>query len=123
MRSYGINVAFGHDCVMDPWYSMGSGDMLEVASMGLHVAQMTSRDAIRYCYECVTTHPAKALGLEGYGVEKGCKADFVLLQARDTIEAIRLKATRLAVVKAGKVVSTTPARQSRLALDGRPGEH
>ncbi|MEM9634294.1 MAG: amidohydrolase family protein [Pseudomonadota bacterium] len=120
LRSYGINVSFGHDCVMDPWYSMGSGDMLEVASMGLHVAQMTSREAIRYCYECVTTHPAKALGLEGYGVEKGCKADFVLLQARDTIEAIRLKATRLAVVKAGKVISTTPARQSKLALDGRP---
>ncbi|MCV0426869.1 MAG: amidohydrolase family protein [Roseibium sp.] len=121
MRSYGINVAFGHDCVMDPWYSMGSGDMLEVASMGLHVAQMTSRDAIRYCYECVTSHPAKALGLEGYGVEEGCRADFVLLQARDTIEAIRLKATRLAVVKAGKVIATTPARQSQLELNGRPG--
>ncbi|MES0880996.1 amidohydrolase family protein [Roseibium sp. SCP14] len=120
LRSYGINVAFGHDCVMDPWYSMGSGDMLEVASMGLHVAQMTSREAIRYCYECVTTHPARALGLEGYGVEKGCKADFVLLQARDTIEAIRLKATRLAVVKGGNVIATTPARQTQLSLEGRP---
>jgi cytosine deaminase len=121
LRSYGINVAFGHDCVMDPWYSMGSGDMLEVASMGLHVAQMTSREAIRYCYECVTSHPAKALGLEGYGVEKGCKADFVLLQARDTIEAIRLKATRLAVVKGGNVIATTLPRQTQLALEGRPG--
>lgn len=120
MRSYGINVAFGHDCVMDPWYSMGSGDMLEVASMGLHVAQMTSRDAIRYCYECVTTHPAKAMGLEGYGIEKGCRADFVLLQARDTIEAIRLKAARLAVVKSGKVIATSAPRQSQLAIEGRP---
>ncbi|MEP3048820.1 MAG: amidohydrolase family protein [Roseibium sp.] len=120
LRSYGVNVSFGHDCVMDPWYSMGSGDMLEVASMGLHVAQMTSRDDIRYCYECVTTHPAKAMRLDGYGLEKGCKADFVLLQARDTIEAIRLKATRLAVVKSGKVISETPAREAALALDGRP---
>ncbi|MEP4769995.1 MAG: amidohydrolase family protein [Roseibium sp.] len=120
LRSYGVNVAFGHDCVMDPWYSMGSGDMLEVASMGLHVAQMTSRDDIRYCYECVTTHPAKAMGLEGYGLDKGCKADFVLLQARDTIEAIRLKATRLAVIKAGKVISETPARKAALTLAGRP---
>jgi cytosine deaminase len=119
MRSYGINVAFGHDCVMDPWYSMGSGDMLEVASMGLHVAQMTSREAIRYCYECVTSHPAKAMGLEGYGLEKGCKADFVLLQARDTIEAIRLKAARLAVVKSGKVIATSEPRQTRLEIDGR----
>ncbi len=121
MRSYGINVAFGHDCVMDPWYSMGSGDMLEVASMGLHVAQMTSREAIRYCYDCVTAHPAKAMGLEGYGLEKGCKADFVLLQARDTIEAIRLKAARLAVVKSGKIISRSPERQAELFLDGRPG--
>ncbi|MBO9425859.1 amidohydrolase family protein [Labrenzia sp. R4_1] len=121
MRSYGINVAFGHDCVMDPWYSMGSGDMLEVASMGLHVAQMTSREAIRYCYDCVTSHPAKAMRLEGYGLEKGCKADFVLLQARDTIEAIRLKATRLAVVKSGKVIATSEPRQTRLEIDGRPG--
>jgi cytosine/creatinine deaminase len=120
MREIGINVAFGHDCVMDPWYSMGSGDMLEVASMGLHVAQMTSRDAIRYCYECVTANPAKAMGLQGYGVEKGCNADFVLLQARDTIEAIRLKATRLAVVKAGRVIAKTSSRQTQLSIGGRP---
>ncbi|KZM48751.1 amidohydrolase family protein [Labrenzia sp. OB1] len=120
LRSHGVNVAFGHDCVMDPWYSMGSGDMLEVASMGLHVAQMTSRDDIRYCFDCVTSHPARAMGLEGYGLQTGCKADFVLLQARDTIEAIRLKATRLKVVKGGKVIASTPARTARLDLAGRP---
>lgn len=120
MRAFGINVAFGHDCVMDPWYSMGSADMLEVASMGLHVAQMTSRNAIRYCFECVTTHPANAMGLQGYGIEKGCNADFVMLQARDPIEAIRLKATRLAVVKAGKVIAKAPARQTQLSIEGRP---
>jgi cytosine deaminase len=99
---------------------MGSGDMLEVASMGLHVAQMTSREAIRYCFDCVTAHPARALGLEGYGLEKGCKADFVLLQAENPIEAIRLKATRLAVVKGGTVIATTPPRETQLALPGRP---
>lgn len=120
LRSYGVNVAFGHDCVMDPWYSMGSGDMLEVASMGLHVAQMTSRDDIRYCFECVTSHPAKAMGLEGYGLQKGCQTDFVLLQARDSIEAIRLKATRLAVVKSGKVICETAPRHARLCLTDRP---
>ncbi|WP_434056063.1 MAG: amidohydrolase family protein [Roseibium sp.] len=120
LRSYGVNVSFGHDCVMDPWYSMGSGDMLEVASMGLHVAQMTSRDDIRYAYDCVTTHPAKAMGLDGYGLEKGCKADFVVLQARDTIEAIRLKATRLKVIKGGRVIAATPERSADLFLTGRP---
>ena len=122
MRAHGINVAFGHDCVMDPWYSMGSGDMLEVASMGLHVAQMMSREDMRYAFDCVTTHPAKAMGLEGYGLEKGCRADFVLLQAADTIEAIRLRARRLAVVRAGKVIAESDPAITRLCLDGRPAE-
>src|SRR6478752_2100728 len=77
----GIPVAFGHDCVMDPWYSLGSGDMLEVAHMGLHVAQMTGQDAMRACFEAVTTTPAKILGLEGYGLASGCRADLGILDA------------------------------------------
>src|SRR3954462_15092517 len=91
MRPYGINVAFGQDCCMDPWYSLGSADMLEVAHMGLHVGQMTSRDAMHYCFDTVTTNPAAIMGLEGYGLDVGCNGDLVLLQARDPIEAIRLK--------------------------------
>ncbi|WP_441230347.1 amidohydrolase family protein [Tardiphaga sp. 215_C5_N2_1] len=120
MRPYGINVAFGQDCCMDPWYSLGSADMLEVAHMGLHVGQMTSRDAMRFCFDTVTTNPARIMGLDGYGLDVGCNGDLVLLQARDPIEAIRLKATRLAVVRRGKVIAETPARIGRLALDGRP---
>jgi cytosine deaminase len=120
MRPYGINVAFGQDCCMDPWYSLSSADMLEVAHMGLHVGQMTSRDAMRFCFDTVTTNPAKIMGLDGYGLDVGCNGDLVLLQARDPIEAIRLKATRLAVVRRGKVIAETPARIGRLALDGRP---
>ena len=67
----GVPVAFGHDCVMDPWYSLGSGDMLEVAHMGLHVAQMTGQEAMRACFQAVTETPAKILGLEGYGIAAG----------------------------------------------------
>src|SRR5204863_7110791 len=89
MMAAGINVAFGHDCVMDPWYSLGSGDMLEVAHMGLHVAQMTSQAQMRACFDAVTTNAARVLGLDGYGLEVGRRADFVLLQARDPVEAIR----------------------------------
>jgi cytosine deaminase len=120
MLTYGIDVAFGHDCVMDPWYSLGSADMLEVASMGLHVAQMTSRDAMRQCFDAVTTGPAKILNLEGYGLAVGNKADMVLLQAADPIEAIRLRATRLAVIKSGKVIARTPRRETAISLSGRP---
>ena len=120
LLAQGINVAFGHDCVMDPWYSLGSGDMLEVAQMGLHVGQMTSQTAMRQCFAAVTTNPARVLGLEGYGLEAGCNADLVLLQARDPIEAIRLRATRLKVFRRGRLLAEAPAATSQLHLPGRP---
>jgi cytosine deaminase len=116
----GIDVAFGHDCVMDPWYPLGSGDMLEVAHMGLHVAQMTGVEAMRQCFAAVTSVPARILGLGRYGIAPGCHADFVLLQARDAIEAIRLRATRLAVVRRGHVVARTAPNTAALDLPGRP---
>ncbi len=105
MLASGINVAFGQDCCMDPWYSLGGADMLDVAHMALHVAQMTSREAMRTCFEAVTTHPAKAMQLEGYGLEVGCNADMVVLQAHDAIEAIRLRARRLFVIRRGAVIA------------------
>jgi cytosine deaminase len=116
----GINVAFGHDCVMDPWYSLGSGDMLEVAHMGLHVGQMTSQAAMRQCFDAVTVNPARILGLGGYGLEAGCNADFVLLQARDPVEALRLRANRLQVFRKGRLLASAPACSSSLHLPGRP---
>jgi len=120
LMAAGVPVAFGHDCVMDPWYPLGSADMLEVASMGLHVAQMTGQAAMRACFDAVTTTPASILGLEGYGLAPGCRADLVLLEARDPVEAIRLRATRLAVVRGGRVVATTPSSRATLDLPGRP---
>jgi cytosine deaminase len=120
MRAQGILCALGHDCVMDPWYSLGSGDMLEVAHMAIHVGHMISRDAMRYAFEAVTANPARIMGLEGYGLEVGCHGDLVLLQARDPIEAIRLKATRLAVIRRGRVIAEAEPRSARLHLDGRP---
>ena len=117
----GLTVAFGQDCVMDPWYSLGSGDMLEVASMGLHVAHMTSQAAMRQCFDAVTINAAKILQLPAYGLAPGCHADFVLLQARDPVEAIRLRATRLKVFRRGHVVAQAPASTATLQLPGRPG--
>ena len=118
----GMTVAFGQDCCMDPWYSMGSGDMLEVASMGLHVAQMTSQAAMGQCFDAVTKNPARILHLESYGLETGCNADFVLLQAQNPVEAIRLKATRLRVYRRGQLLAQTPARTAALNIPGRPGQ-
>jgi cytosine deaminase len=103
----GVTVAFGHDCVMDPWYPLGSGDMLEVAHMGLHVAQMTGQAGMRACFDAVTAHAAEVMHLPDYGLQPGCDASFVLLQARDVVDAIRLKANRLAVYRRGKLVAET----------------
>ena len=116
----GINVGFGHDCVMDPWYSLGSGDMLEVAAMGLHVAQMTSQTQMRQCFDAVTSNSARILGLADYGLEVGKAADFVLLQAGDAIEAIRLRATRLLVVRRGQVLACSAPAKAVMSLPGRP---
>ena len=116
----GLNVSLGQDCTMDPWYSMGSADMLEVAHMGIHVAQMGGIEDKKQIYDAITLNSAKTMGLENYGLEVGCNADLVILQANDVIEALRLKPTRLYVIKSGKVISKTPARISELSLDDRP---
>ena len=120
LMAAGVTVAFGHDCVMDPWYALGSADMLEVAAMGLHVAQMTSQAGMLACFDAVTVNGARLLGLAGYGLEVGCRASFVLLQARSPVEALRLRARRLVVVRDGAVLARTPAARSELALPGRP---
>ncbi len=114
LMAAGVTVAFGHDCVMDPWYPMGSHDMLEVANMGLHVGQMTGVAEMRSCFAAVTENAAKVLHLAGYGIAPGCWGDLVVLQAEDMIEAIRLQAERLFVVRRGKVLARTAVRESRL---------
>ncbi|MCG5484192.1 MAG: amidohydrolase family protein [Sinorhizobium meliloti] len=120
LMAAGLNVSFGHDCVMDPWYSMGSGDMLEVGHMAIHVAQMAGIDDKRKIFDALTVNSAKTMGLEGYGLETGCKADLVVLQAADVTEALRLKPNRLFVIKAGKVIAKTAPRVGELFLAGRP---
>jgi cytosine deaminase len=116
----GLNVSFGHDCVMDPWYSMGSGDMLEVGHMAIHVAQMAGIEDKKKIFDALTINSAKTMGLDGYGLEKGKNADLVILQARDPMEALRLKANRLTVIRRGKVIARAAPRISELHLDGRP---
>lgn len=120
LRDAGVNVGFGSDCVMDPWYSLGRADMLDVGAMGLHVGQLSSRADMRWCFDAVTVNSAKVMGLDGYGLDVGCDANFVLLQAADTIEALRLRAHRLATVRGGKVIARAPRVEHVLDLPKRP---
>jgi cytosine deaminase len=120
LRDAGLTIGFGSDCVMDPWYSLGRADMLDVAAMGLHVGQLSSRKDMEWCFDAVTVNSAAIMGLEGYGLAKGNKANMVLLQARDRIEAIRLRAHRLATIRGGKVIARAAPVVSDLNLPGRP---
>lgn len=120
LMAAGLTVAFGQDCVMDPWYPLGAADMLDAAYMGLHVAMMTGREAMGACFAAVTENPARILKLDGYGLEPGCHADLVVLQAADPVEAIRLRATRLYVLRRGRIIAETTPRAAKLDLPGRP---
>lgn len=109
----GMNVSFGHDCIQDPWYSLGSGNMLDVASMGLHVCQMTGTTEIDACYDMVTWNGAKTLNLadEQYGVEVGKPANLIVLDATDRYDAIRRRATVRYVISRGKLLARTESPQ------------
>lgn len=120
LLAHGINVAFGHDDVMDPWYPMGTHDMLEVAHMGAHALHMTGVAQQRAMVDAVTHNGAQVLGLEGYGLEPGCNADFVVLQCMDKLDALRLKPARLYVVRRGRVVASTPRVEVSVDLGQGP---
>jgi len=120
MQAHGITVGWGQDCVLDPWYSLGTADMLDVAFMGLHVAQMTSPEEMARCFDMVTNQNAQILALEGYGLAPGKRASLVVLDAGSPIEALRLRPSRLAVVSNGKVISHMPREDATLTVPGRP---
>jgi cytosine deaminase len=108
----GINVACGHDSIMDPWYPLGRGSML------VHVGQMTGRTELFRAYEMVTTNPAKAAETP-WGVEEGMPANFAIFDCTDEAEAIRLRPAARWVVRQGRVVAETePSRSIVQRVDG-----
>jgi len=120
LKEAGVTIGFGSDCMMDPWYSLGKADMLEVAAMGLHVGQLSSRAEMKWCFDAVTVNSAKIMGLEHYELQKNGRANMVLLQARNKIEAVRLKANRLLVIRDGKLIAQNDPVTTKLFMGGRP---
>lgn len=108
----GTNVSLGHDCVQDPWYCLGTGNMLDVAMMGLHVCQMTGMEEINACYDMVTWNGAKTLNLAEYGVEVGKPANLIVLDAIDRYDALRRRATVRYVISQGKLLAATDSPRS-----------
>jgi cytosine deaminase len=96
--------------------------MLDVAFMGLHVAQMTSPADMAHCFDMVTSVNAEIMGLDHLGLAVGKRASLVILDAGSPVEALRLRAERLCVIARGKVVAERTKQETRLSLEGRPGQ-
>ena len=110
----GLNVSLGYDDIMDPWYPLGTGGMLQPAHMAVHACHMTSREEVTACFDMVTENAARTLGLEDYGIAEGKPANLVLVDAPDKWDAIRRLATTTLVVRGGEVIAQTPPPESRL---------
>ena len=106
----GLNVSLGNDCIQDPWYSLGTGNLLEAATMAVHACQMTGREELAACYDMITVNGAQTLTLaDGYGVAVGKPANLIALDAETAIAAIQKRATVCHVIAQGRLlVSTTP---------------
>ncbi len=106
----GLNVSLGHDCIQDPWYSLGTGNLLSVAEMAVHVCQMTGQAEVDACFDMVTLGGARTLDLgEGYGIAVGRPANLVVLDAQSRYEALLNRATVRSVISRGRVlVETVP---------------
>jgi cytosine deaminase len=122
----GVNVALGHDSIMDPWFPLGRGDMLAAAQLALFLCHMSGYDEIDAVLDLITANAARVLRIQDrYGIEEGKPADFLLLDAPSAFEALRLLPTRLHVFKGGReIASTTPARSilRRVAVGAQGGE-
>ena len=119
----GVTVGIGHDSIMDPWYPLGRGDMVQAASLALHVCQMSGTAEIDACFDMVTWRNAAILALEGYGVAPGCRADLVVFDAVSKADVLRLNPACTHVLKRGRpVAETTPAARSVMGapVDLRP---
>lgn len=110
----GLNVSLGYDDIMDPWYPLGTGGMLQPAHMAVHACHMTSREEVTACFDMVTGNAARTLGLEDYGIAEGNPADLVLVDAGDKWDAIRRLAATTLVVKAGEVIGETRPAETKL---------
>ncbi len=119
LLQHGINTCLGHDDVVDPWYPLGTHDMLDVAHMGIHALHMSGIREMQELFAAVTRRPARTMELENYGIAEGNYADMVILQGSDAIESIRLRAPRLAVIRRGKVIAETAPSVTTVTLAGQ----
>ncbi|NDL64486.1 cytosine deaminase [Acerihabitans arboris] len=118
LMAAGINVCFGHDDVFDPWYPLGTGNMLQVLHMGLHICQLMGYEQINRGLELITHNSARTLHLDDYGITEGNSANLVILPAEDGFDAVRRQTAPRYVIRRGGVIAQTVPSRSTLFLAG-----
>ena len=115
----GVNVCIGHDSVMDPWYPLGHADPLQAAFVLAHYGHLSGAEELRRLVDMITVNPARALGLEDYGLAEGAPASLVVFDAPSEMDALRLLPRRRLVLRAGRVVARTHPAETTVVWDGR----
>ncbi|QMV50110.1 cytosine deaminase [Ewingella americana] len=116
MLDAGINVCFGHDDVFDPWYPLGTANMLQVLHMGLHVCQLMGYQQIDDGLKLITTYSAKTLNLQGYNLKSGNEANLVILPAESGFDAVRRQTPVRYSIRRGVVIAETQPAQTVIHL-------
>jgi len=119
LMAAGVNVCIGHDSVMDPWYPLGHGDPLQAAFVLAHYGHMSGAEELKQLVDMITVNPARALGLEGYGLAEGAPASLVVFDAPTEMDALRLLPRRRLVLRGGRVVARTRPAETTVMWDGR----
>ncbi|MED0708362.1 cytosine deaminase [Aneurinibacillus aneurinilyticus] len=118
LQEAGLNVCFGHDDIFDPWYPLGTGNMLQVLHMGIHASQLMGYEQIINSIDLITSNSAKTLQIEEiYGIEEGKPANFIVLSAKNEYEAIRKQATVRYSFRHGKIIAETKPSETTITLD------
>lgn len=117
LNEAGLNVCFGHDDIFDPWYPLGTGNMLQVLHMGIHASQLMGYEQIVDSIDMITVNSAKTLQIEDcYGIEEGKPANFIVLEAENEYEAIRKQANVRYSFRNGEIIAETKPRETTITL-------
>lgn len=115
----GINVCFGHDDIFDPWYPLGTGNMLQVLHMGIHICQLMGYEQIVDSIDLISSNSARTLHIQDkYGIEEGKPANLIVLAAENEYDAIRRQAVVLYSIRDGKIISETKPSEAFLNING-----
>ncbi|WP_233879184.1 cytosine deaminase [Virgibacillus halodenitrificans] len=113
-----MNVCFGHDDIFDPWYPLGTGNMLQVLHMGIHASQLMGYEQIVNSIDLITSNSAKTLHMEEtYGVEVGKPANLIVMDGMDEYEVIRKQACTLYSIRNGEIIAETKPSETNVMLD------